>query len=119
MDGGVARQRRVGSFKDRAQTELARSFLASHDIDARLAIDDGGGTRPELTVLTGGGALFVDEADAELAERLLRDSQAAHTPTSETSSLRLRRNVLRVFALLLLLPVAWVLVTDVLSTWPW
>jgi hypothetical protein len=62
----------VGRFETRDEAELARSLLAAAGIPAVLAPDDSG---PYPVGRPGGARLFVAEADAEVAEVMLRDHE--------------------------------------------
>ena len=50
---------------------MAKEFLESSNIVARVFSDDVGGTGPYLLLGTGGAKLMVDKADAEKAKSLL------------------------------------------------
>lgn len=63
----------VGRFSSRAEAEMARSLLASADIDASIRADDAGALHPELAQVgeRHGIALLVDAAHAADAQQLL------------------------------------------------
>lgn len=67
----------VGRYSKRTDAEFARSVLAAAGIPSVLAADDAGGAFP--FDLSGGARLFVAEADAEDAARILSD----HTPSEK------------------------------------
>lgn|GEM_PF-2921089 len=71
MDGQRVERRRVGSFPNRPVAELARVWLAEHDVDAVVNADDGGGTSPEVGFVTGGASLLVAADQVERAAALL------------------------------------------------
>lgn len=66
-------QTAIGRFSSRAEAEMARSLLASADIDAYIRADDAGAMHPELAQVgeKHGIALMVDAADAADAQELL------------------------------------------------
>ena len=66
-----APRRQVGSFPNRPVAELARAWLAEHDLDAVVTADDGGGTSPEVGFVTGGASLLVAAHDVDRAQALL------------------------------------------------
>lgn len=69
--GERVQRRRVGSFPNRPVAELARAFLAEHDVDAVVSADDGGGTSPEVGFVTGGATLLVAAPHVARAQDLL------------------------------------------------
>lgn len=73
----IADRRIVAVFVDRVPAELARSLLASHDIDSALLVDDAGGLHPELSRLSGGVKLAVAAEDAAVARSLLDEDRSA------------------------------------------
>lgn len=71
----------VGSYASRPLAELARAYLADHDIVAAVDADDGNGTQPEVGFVTGGARVVVapDAVDAAVA---LLDAVAPRTPSA-------------------------------------
>lgn len=84
MDGQRVERRRVGSFPNRPVAELARVWLAEHDLDAVVDADDAGGTSPEVGFVTGGASLLVAADQVERAAELLAQlpSPVAHRRAS-------------------------------------
>ncbi len=73
----IADRRIVAVFGDRVPAELARSLLASHDIQSALVVDDAGGLHPELSRLSGGVKLAVASEDAEVARSVLAEDRSS------------------------------------------
>ncbi len=67
LEGETAR---VGHYLEASQAELARGFLESQGIPARIERDTAGGVRPEIGVVTG-IRLVVPASMAREAEALL------------------------------------------------
>ncbi len=61
----------IKTFSTRSEAELARGILEAAGISALVAVDDAGGTRPELAFTTGGAKLLVDAGRAEAAAQML------------------------------------------------
>lgn len=61
----------VGSFRTRAEAELAKNSLAAIGIRAMVAADDAGNSHPELRFTTGGARLLVAAEDAAQAREYL------------------------------------------------
>lgn len=64
---------RIASFPSRPVADLARCYLADHDVDAVVDSDDGNGTQPELGFVTGGAWLKVAPDDVDRARTLLAE----------------------------------------------
>jgi hypothetical protein len=77
---------RVGRFLSRAEAEVARGFLASQGIEARVLGDDMAGVHPEASYGYGGVALAVHPDDEVEARELLASSD----PPIDRSELRPR-----------------------------
>ena len=65
----------VKTFSSRADAALAMAILQAAGIQALVAVDDAGGTRPEVAFTTGGAKLFVAAGQAEAAAEMLRDQE--------------------------------------------
>lgn len=79
-------RRRVGSFPNRLAAELARAWLAEHDVDAAVTADDAGGSSPEIGFVAGGATLLVAADQVERATDLLRELPAGAGPVHRHSS---------------------------------
>lgn len=75
--GEAVQRRPVGSFPNRPVAELARAWLAEHDLDAVVTADDGGGTSPEVGFVTGGASLLVAAHEVDRATELLDELPAS------------------------------------------
>jgi hypothetical protein len=62
-------RRSVATFPKRAEAEVAQGLLASAEIAAWVAADDGGGAFP--FTFSGGAQVLVDERDLEAAAKVL------------------------------------------------
>lgn len=63
----------IKTYPNRAEADLAKSFLQEHGIKAMVSADDYGGMGPHVLWGTGGVRLMVREEDNETALRLLED----------------------------------------------
>jgi hypothetical protein len=61
----------VGSFRTRAEAELAKNTLDAAGIRAMVSADDAGDAHPELRFTTGGARVLVARGDVARARELL------------------------------------------------
>lgn len=64
----------VATFRQRHTAELARGFLEDADIEAAVAVDDGGGSLAGLTLNPNPARVMVRPADARRAREVLEEA---------------------------------------------
>ena len=68
--------RLVGVFYDAEEAKIARGFLRSHGLEARLPDEDALSVMPHMSVSLGGYRILVPDAEAEEARRLLGSTRS-------------------------------------------